>query len=271
MISGPRLLQRTDLERKLSDTTARVLIACDFDGTLAPIVSHPDLARLPESTEGTLRELAATDRVVLAILSGRALQDLGQRVQVPCVLAGNHGLEVGGAGIQFEHPTAAQRAILIDEAQRLLTPRLATYPGAWIENKRLTATVHYRGVDASQRYQVLWSVRQALRPFGLSIGMRAGKCSLELHPRVDWHKGHALRHIRETLGLNDSPCLVFGDDSTDETMFRDCPADLTVHVGAPRRTAARFFLPDPVAVSSTLEQCVDLIADCSTPLARAAV
>lgn len=263
-------LQTSDIERRICGSSGRVLIACDFDGALAPTASHPDLARLPEHTEQALRELIATDRVVLTVISGRSLSDLRQRVQMSCVLAANHGLEISGPGFDYEHPVAAERATVIAQAAEALAPCIARHPEAWIENKRLTATLHFRDVPPSQRYQLLWSARQALRAFGTSIGMRSGKCSLELHPRVDWRKGNALRRIRETFGLNDAPCLIFGDDSNDETLFREFTGDVTVFVGSPRPTAAAYFLPDPCAVLQILEQTRDLLSTDASPLARAA-
>ena len=263
-----RPLLPADLQNVL---TGRVLIACDFDGTLSPIVPHPSLACLPESTEKTLRALAAIEGVTLAILSGRALPDLRERVTVPCILAGNHGLEISGAGIEYLHPVAAERAPMLNDAQALLEPLLRRYAGAWFENKHLTATVHFRQVAAPQRHALMWDIRWSLHAFGPHIGMRAGKCSLELHLRVGWDKGCALRMIREAAGLEDSPCLVFGDDTTDESMFCAVPSEVTVHVGPAAVSSARFSLPSPAAVSDTLEYSVLLLTACQVPLARAAV
>ena len=263
-----RPLLPADVQKVL---TGRVLIACDFDGTLSPIVPHPSLACLPERTEATLRELAAIEGVTLAILSGRALADLRERVHVPCILAGNHGLEISGAGIEYLHPVAAERAPVLNEAQTLLEPLLRRYPGAWFENKHLTATVDFRQVAAPQRHQLMWDIRQALHAFGPNIGMRAGKCSLEIHLRVGWDKGCALRMIRDAAGLEDSPCLVFGDDATDESMFCAVPSEVTVHVGPAVVSSARFSLPTPAAVSHTLQYSVQLLINCQTPLVQTAV
>lgn len=265
-----KVLHGSDLAEVVSSSNAPVLLACDFDGTLAPIVSHPSLAHLPASTASLLRDLVATERVVLAIVSGRSLPDLRERVHVPAILAGNHGLEISGGGIEYVHQEARARAHLIEEAQGLVEPCLQRYESSWVENKGLTATVHFRQVPAAQRYKLMWDVRCAMRPFGLNLGMRAGKCSLELHPRVGWDKGHALAHIRQALGLKDSRCVVFGDDATDEAMFRAVPDEMTVRVGPAARTNATYFLPSPAAVSMVLEHSLEVLTANSSPLARAA-
>ena len=266
-----KVLHRSDLERVLSRASDSILIASDFDGTLAPIVPYPSAARLPEGTEAILRDLLDSGRVTLAILSGRSLSDLRGRIHFPAILAGNHGLEITGGGIEFVHRLAAERAHLIAEAHDCLKPCLDGYSGAWIEHKHLTATIHFRQVPATVRYKLVWSVRQVLRPFGANLGMRAGKCSLEVHPRVAWDKGAALRYIREAAGLQDSTCLVLGDDATDESMFRAAAGATTVRVGAAVRTSATYFLPNPAAVSNVLAHSLEILTANSSPLARAAV
>ena len=53
-----------------------MLVASDYDGTLAPIVADPEQARaLPESV-GALRVLAGLHETTAAVISGRALRDL---------------------------------------------------------------------------------------------------------------------------------------------------------------------------------------------------
>ena len=75
----------------------RLAVFLDYDGTLTPIVSHPEDAWLPDSMRQTLRSLAA--RVPVAILSGRDLDDVRGRVLVDgIVYAGSHGFDIAGAG-----------------------------------------------------------------------------------------------------------------------------------------------------------------------------
>src|SRR6478736_421584 len=74
----------------------RIAVFLDYDGTLAPIVSHPEDAWLSDSMRQPLRSLAA--RVPVAILSGRDLDDVRGREHVDgIVYAGSHGFDVAGA------------------------------------------------------------------------------------------------------------------------------------------------------------------------------
>lgn len=71
----------------------------DFDGTLAPIVSDPTQAYMPAETRKSLTALAGTEKASIAIVSGRALSDLRERVGMRKITyAGNHGLEINGPG-----------------------------------------------------------------------------------------------------------------------------------------------------------------------------
>jgi trehalose 6-phosphate phosphatase len=75
----------------------RLGVFLDYDGTLTPIVSHPQDAWLSDSMRETLRSLAAC--VPVAILSGRDLDDVRGRVHVDgIVYAGSHGFDIAGAG-----------------------------------------------------------------------------------------------------------------------------------------------------------------------------
>ena len=75
----------------------RLAVFLDYDGTLTPIVSHPEDASLSDSMRQTLRSLAA--RLPVAILSGRDLEDVRGRVLVDgIVYAGSHGFDIAGAG-----------------------------------------------------------------------------------------------------------------------------------------------------------------------------
>src|SRR5206468_4232885 len=74
----------------------RILVALDFDGTLAPIVEDPDAAQpLPLSVQA-LRALAGLPRTHVAVISGRPLVQL-QRLVEPAegvALVGSHGAEI---------------------------------------------------------------------------------------------------------------------------------------------------------------------------------
>ena len=68
----------------------RPLLAFDFDGTLAPIVSRPDDARVPDTLAAMLARLAGLAPV--AIVTGRQVDDVRPRLGfTPTYVVGNHG------------------------------------------------------------------------------------------------------------------------------------------------------------------------------------
>lgn len=67
----------------------------DFDGTLAPLVSHPSLAEMEPESEAALKNLASNPNIYLAIISGRSAEDAREKVKLEKITyAGNHGLEI---------------------------------------------------------------------------------------------------------------------------------------------------------------------------------
>jgi trehalose 6-phosphate phosphatase len=86
-----------------------ILLILDYDGTLTPIVERPELADLPQDARRVLEALAGKQRLKLAIISGRALADLKQKVAISNIIyAGNHGLEIEGPKVSFVSPAAEE-------------------------------------------------------------------------------------------------------------------------------------------------------------------
>src|SRR5207247_6126184 len=121
----------------------RLAVFLDYDGTLTPIVSHPEDAWLPESMRQTLRSLAA--RVPVAILSGRDLDDVRGRVLVDgIVYAGSHGFDIAGqadcAGNSVLRicPCSTQRRR--NYAKRLMKFQVRSWNGNIFLSPRIIAT-----------------------------------------------------------------------------------------------------------------------------------
>lgn len=212
----------------------------DYDGTLTPIVASPRAAALAPSVRKTLARLAASERVRLAILSGRALGDVRARVGLDGVVYGGcHGLEIQGAGLRFRHPRA--RASRIAAARRALAAGAASIPGARVEFKGLAVSLHYRQVAPSRRTAArALAARVARRMPDLSV--IAGHAVVDFVPRVGWNKGTAARWIARRLGPARSrgrPIVLYaGDDVTDEAAFAALRGrGVTVRVGGGKSRA----------------------------------
>ena len=193
------------------------------------------------------------------MISGRALDDVSQKVGVPgLVYAGNHGLEIDGPGLQYLHPDVAAALPAIAQAAAETQTALADVPGAFVENKTLTLTVHYRLTPEEYHHAAASAFHDATRPL-VSAGLcrvTSAKSALELRPAVDWDKGRALTLIRERLATG-AFTIYIGDDATDEDAFRAAQAvgGAGVFVGpADADTCAYWRLDTPADVTEALAE-----------------
>jgi trehalose 6-phosphate phosphatase len=233
----------------------RVLLACDFDGTVAPIVARPDEAQLPAEMRALLRQLATRGGVTLAMVSGRALEDVRQRVGIEGIFCcGNHGLEIDGPDTTWSSADAHAHRPELADAMALLRRQSAGIEGVIIEDKGLTGTGHWRLVPDESRDALREMVGAAVQSHS-GLRLAYGKAVWEIRPRVDWNKGAAIRHLLKRLALTTADTICLGDDDTDESSFRALPDGVTLRVGASATSTARFLLND-VADTAAFLFCV---------------
>ncbi len=236
------------------ETSQGLLLGLDFDGTLAPIESDPDAPTIDPAMAPALGHLAAQPAVDVAIVSGRQVDDLVDRVgKSGLTYAGNHGLELSRNGRTVVHPTAERQRPAIRRACERVADRIATVPGWEIEDKGVTATVHYRRVPADRIPEVASAVEAAAGESTTPLTVTEGKEILEIRPAIDWDKGRLL-----DLLAGEAPpgwtTVYVGDDTTDEDAFRVVePEGLGVRVGDPEEdTEASAVLPRRRQVHSIL-------------------
>jgi len=216
------LFQRLDyIKNKI--TEKRISLFLDFDGTLTPIVSRPEKAFLSFQMRELIQRLCSVHKV--AIVSGRELGDIKERVGIPeCVYVGNHGLEIEGNGISFKVNGAVEARSEIMKFLREIQEaiREGNIRGAVLEDKKLTASIHYRLMDKIDIEAFLSLVRSALKPY-LEKGLFRiveGKKVVEVRPNVQWDKGEAVQWLMMQEGFKDSIPVYIGDDETDRDAFR---------------------------------------------------
>jgi trehalose 6-phosphate phosphatase len=237
----------------------RLLLFLDFDGTLTPIVERSCLAQLAPETRELLDSLSRTERLSLAVISGRALADVQARVGIPTLIyAGNHGLEIGGVGFHFIEPIAAARRDELLWLSDGLAAELRDTPGVEVEFKGLTSTVHFRRTPANQASRIPGIVKAAIRGREGLFVLSPGKKSVEIRPRVNWHKGRAAAWICAKLNNGALPIYI-GDDVTDEDAFLALSEGITVKVGEGTDTAARYHLASPDQVAEFLHWLADAL------------
>jgi trehalose 6-phosphate phosphatase len=227
--------------------SSNVLLAFDFDGTLAPIVAAPERARMRATTARLMNELSNLYPCV--VISGRARADVLERLGgVPVVgVIGNHGVE----------PWESSKP-LRDEVHRwqpLLQERLSRLPGVKVENKDFSVSIHYR--QSRDKKGARAAIMDAVAALG-DVRVIGGAQVVNLLPREAPHKGIALMSELERIGCETA--IYAGDDDTDEDVFAlDEPVRLlTIRVGPRPASAASYFIPSQADVDELLKILVGL-------------
>ncbi|PYK10695.1 MAG: trehalose-phosphatase [Verrucomicrobia bacterium] len=236
-----------------------IAVFLDYDGTLTPIVSHPEKALLSDSMRETLQALVRQTPV--AILSGRDLDDIRQRVNIDAIIyAGSHGFDIAGLrGLRRQEATEFLPAL--DVAEKELREKLAGTAGALLERKRFSIAAHYRNVIESDVSKVKEAVNEVAMRHG-ELRKMEGKKVYELLPDIDWDKGKAVLWLLQNLGLDLAKvCPIYiGDDRTDEDAFRALKQyGIGILVSEQSRpTGAIYSLKNPMEVDSFLRELIEM-------------
>jgi trehalose 6-phosphate phosphatase len=212
----------------------------DYDGTLVAIRKRPELARLHPKRKALLARLGR--RTLVGLVSGRPLDELRHMIGIAgMAYVGNHGMEIRINDRVWVHPPAARLAHRVARTTSVIRARAGGLRGVLIENKGLTASVHYR--RASPRHRGLLRAivaEEVLRSRGALV-LTQGKMVLEIRPNIPWDKGRGVLKLMSLAGCPRSCFPIYiGDDRTDEDAFRALAGrGLTIHVGRLRRTQAR--------------------------------
>jgi trehalose 6-phosphate phosphatase len=209
---------------------ANVLLAFDYDGTLAPIARDPDRARLRTQTRRLLTRVANCYPCV--VISGRSVADLRARLNdIPLWhVSGNHGAE------PWANDTRQRDRVRRWVAH--LETQLASLPGVAVEDKGYSVAVHYR--RAQNKTQAVRAIRRAVRDLR-GLRQLGGKQAVNLIPDDAPDKGIALEYARRFAACD---CAIYvGDDETDEDAFGSAPADrlLSSRIGGRQRSSAAGF------------------------------
>jgi trehalose 6-phosphate phosphatase len=232
----------------------RILVACDFDGTLSDHGPDLDAAMPVDGAIDVVNAIARLSNVTFMLVSGRRLDDLRPRfpaLAAEVIAVGEHGSEWPG-----REPTAHPD---VDRLVSGLTEIASGVPGAIVEAKLFGITLRHRGVDADRLAQLLEETAAYLRE---STGR------LDPAPRVEFGRGvvdvsllsttkaDAVESVRRSASAD--AVLFFGDDVSDESVFAALGReDIGVKVGS-APSVASYRVPAPRHVVSTLEELLYL-------------
>jgi trehalose-phosphatase len=238
--------QLEPLDGELRAAVARVarvpmlLVACDYDGTLAPIVEDPTKAVPLHEAVAAVRALAALPQTTVAVISGRALRDLAALSRLPgeVHLVGSHGSEFD---VGFIDALDSEAQDLRTELVETLTALARRREGVRLEIKPASVAVHVRGAAAEVKQILLEAIRTGPATWP-GINVTLGKEVVELSV-VATHKGMAIDTLRTQLSA--SAVVFIGDDVTDENAFAHLHGpDLGIKIGS-GETRAHFRVADP--------------------------
>lgn len=228
----------------------RPALFLDLDGVLARLEPTPDAVGPDARRTSLLKAVAERFDGRVAIVSGRTIQEIDRIAEAALTSAsGVHGLERRGAdgALHRVDPAPAVRQVVaaFEDFAR-------TRPGLIVEDKAVSAGLHYRGAP-KEAVAAEALAEQLAGETGLAL--QAGHLVVELKtPGTD--KGTALKTFMREPPFAGAMPVMLGDDLTDEHGFQ-AAADLGgfgVLVGAPRATAARYGLADVEAVMVWLDR-----------------
>lgn len=238
----------------VASTTACLLVATDFDGTLAPIVDDPADARPLPRAAAALVALADLPSTAVALVSGRALSVLRELSGMPPSVhqVGSHGAEFDtGFGRAVDHALLAR---MTTELAAIATGR----PGVTVEPKLASVALHVRNASSADAQAALAAAREASAAWGAEL--TEGKAVLEFAV-ISTDKGEAVDVLREREAA--TVVVFFGDDVTDEKAFRRMRMrDVGVKVG-PGETLAGYRVESPDDVATALEYVLRVRRDFS--------
>lgn len=238
--------------------TERLVVALDFDGTAAELVTDPMSARAVPEVRQQVARLAEHAETTVAYVSGRSLSDLRiiaeHEDDSPVVLVGSHGAqywypghgEVDAGEDDRGGDSAAERERMWAAAH----PIVDRYEGVSLERKAFGMGIHARRANPDDEKAAFAAIDDLVDREFPGWRRRLGHRILEFSSRQEG-KDAAIGVLRDRFGA--TGILFAGDDATDEDALRVLgPDDLGVRVG-PGPTVAALRVPNPQQIAALLE------------------
>lgn len=244
--------------RRLPAARAEWAYFLDVDGTLIEFADSPGAVHVDDALLGLVARLHHACGGALALVSGRAVEDLSARlgsVRIP--MAGQHGLErIDGAGHLHTHATPAPRK---RELRQRLDTLVARHPGLLLEDKGLSLALHYRNAPRLAAWLHRTLAQWVADMDGLCL--QKGKRVLEMKP-AGFDKGSAIAEFMAEAPFRGRLPVFIGDDVTDEHGFArvNLLGGHSVKVG-PGTTQARHRLSGVAAVRGWLAGAISQLGD----------
>lgn len=219
----------------------RCALLLDFDGTLVKLRRRPWQVRVPQRTKRLLERLAHHPKLFVAIVSGRRCQDLRTRIGVEALhFIGLHGAERECKSTKITKGAAR----ILAQAKHGARQGMAAMRGMRIEDKGMSFAVHYREASAPVARAAKSCLLDVLEPLQETLRILDGAMVWEVLPYEIRGKGGAVLDLLSEFPQG-TPAIYIGDDGTDESAFEALGDQITIRVGKPQKSVAKYYLRDP--------------------------
>lgn len=256
---GDRPLQTVSPREEIARLTRQLrsarqlLLLLDYDGTLVPFASTPELAAPDPEMKKLLTALSERPGTRVHVLSGRTRETLERWLgALPIGLHAEHGFWSRMRPTSSWTPINEKPLEWKPKVIRILEQFVSATPGSLLEEKSAGFAWHYRMADPD--FGTLHASKLVLRLEreldGLPVDILSGDKVVELRTQ-GVNKGIAVTSII-AMQPGPSAVLAMGDDQTDEDLFAALPeGGAAVHVGS-RPSRARYRLADTTAARAFL-------------------
>jgi len=241
--------------------TKKRIIFLDYDGTLVNFKSNPADANPDEALYILLNELMDDPANHVVLISGRKHENLGEWFNDNDRI---HLIAEHGTWFKQQHTRWRKISGLSDSWKQDIYPLLETYvdrtPGSFIEEKTYSLVWHYRkaqkGLGELRANELMNNLKYMASDKGLQL--LPGDKVLEIK-NIEINKGKAALSLIENN--NYDFIIAFGDDYTDEDIFKALPdSAITIKIGN-NLSAAKFYLRNPSEVRNLLNKFANNIVE----------
>jgi len=235
LITIPKLCE--EIQQKFAITAKRPLtLFLDYDGTLTPIVKHPELAKLPKKTYALLQQLIEKKQIKIIVISGRTADFLSQQLKtLACNIVAEHG------SMYFDRRKNKWETLVnfdpkdwFDTVKNMMQSFVDRVPDSFIEQKKFSLAWHYRQSPAKFASQQAIILKDTLETAfsNAPVTIQQGKKVIEVKT-IEANKGFFVRWYHKNH-KNAQCLLTLGDDTTDEDLFETTQSlnGLAIKVGS---------------------------------------
>lgn len=230
----------------------------DFDGTVSPLVSDRNAAKMNPECANILKELSLSPNDWVAVLSSRTLEDLLPRIPLDNIIIG------GNSGMTWQLPggcrlsPGADKEDLLQERRHKILPmleKLGSKHGIDIEDKKWSAAIHIttsEGAATKKLFKTIlaWAERE-------SITIHRGPNVLEVQFIDGFNKSVGASFLAKVLKVDTQKDTVVyaGDDENDAVAmwWALMTGGTAIMVGTRLDVAGAVYVKDQQALIETVQ------------------